>query len=51
VFGSVSLAKVAEAQKMMSSSLIPAYESLRSKAQEMTALRDSAFCDALAQAL
>jgi len=50
-FGSVSLAKVAEAQKMMSSSLIPAYESLRSKAQEMTALRDTAFCDALAQAL
>ncbi|HEY6351528.1 MAG TPA: hypothetical protein VI636_19160 [Candidatus Angelobacter sp.] len=50
-FGSLSLAKVAEAQKMMSSSLIPAYESLRSKAQDITSLRDTAFRDALAQAL
>ncbi|HEY6252708.1 MAG TPA: hypothetical protein VI685_22355 [Candidatus Angelobacter sp.] len=49
--GTIPLAKVSDAQKMMSSSLIPAYESLRSKAQEMTALRDTAFRDALTQAL
>lgn len=49
--GAIPLVKIAEAQKMMSSSLIPAYESLRSKAQEMTALRDTAFRDALTQAL
>lgn len=49
--GSLPLAKVAEAQKMMSSSLIPAYESLRSKARDITALRDTTFRDALAQAL
>jgi len=47
----VPLAKVAEAQKMMSSGLIPAYESLRAKAQEMTTLRDTAFREALTQAL
>lgn len=49
--GSVSLGKVAEAQKMMSSSLVPAYESLRSKAQDMTSLRDTAFREALSQSL
>ena len=49
--GAISLAKVGDAQKMMSSSLIPAYEFLRLKAQEMTALRDTAFRDALSQAL
>ena len=48
---SVPLARVAEAQKMMSSSLIPAYESLRAKAEDMTTLRDTAFREALTQAL
>jgi len=49
--GATPLAKIAEAQKMMSSSLIPAYETLRSKAQEMTTLRDTAFRDVLSHAL
>lgn len=48
---SVPLAKLAKAQKMMSSSLIPAYESLRAKAQDMTTLRDTDFHEALTQAL
>lgn len=48
---SVPLAKLAKAQKMMSSSLIPAYESLRAKAQDMTTLRDTDFREALTQAL
>lgn len=49
--GAISVKRVADAQKMMSSSLIPAYESLRLKAQEITILRDTAFRDALTQAL
>jgi hypothetical protein len=48
---SVSLAKVSEVQKLMSSSLIPAYQALRSKAEELTTLRDSALHDALMQGL
>lgn len=48
---SVPLARVAEAQKMMSSSLIPAYESLRAKAHNMTTLRDTTFREAISQAL
>jgi len=47
-FGS---AKVSEVQKLMSSSLIPAYESLRVKAGELTTLRDSSFREALARSL
>ena len=50
-FGSISLARVSEVHKMMSSGLIPAYRSLRSKAEELTTLRDTAFRDALAQNL
>ena len=49
--GAISMKRLADAQKMMSSSLIPAYESLRLKAQEITTLRDTAFRDALSQAL
>jgi len=44
-------AKISEVQKMMSSSLIPAYQSLRSKATEFTTLRDSNFREALARSL
>ena len=47
----LGLKKISDVQKMMSSSLIPAYQSLRSKAQELTTLRDSAFRDALARSL
>ncbi len=47
----ISQAKVAEIYKIMSGHLIPAYESLRTKAEELTAIRDSAFLDALAQSL
>jgi len=43
--------KVSEVQKMMSSSLVPAYESLRSKARELTSLRDSGYREALARSL
>lgn len=46
-----SMAKAAEAQENMSAKLIPAYETLRSKAQDMTSLRDTAFREALIQAL
>ena len=49
--GTIPVAKLADAQKMMSSNLIPAYESLRAKAQEITTLRDTAFREALTQAL
>lgn len=49
--GAIPLKKVADVQKMMSASLIPAYESLRAKAQEITTLRDTAFREALTQAL
>jgi len=44
-------AKISEAQKMMSSSLIPAYQSLRSKAAELTTLRDTSVQDALVRSL
>src|SRR5215471_19065634 len=44
-------AGISEVQKLMSSSLIPAYESLRAKAGELTTLRDTAFRDALARSL
>ena len=50
-FGSVSLTRVSEVHKLMSSGLIPAYQSLRSKAEELTTLRDTAFREALAQNL
>ena len=50
-FRSMSLAKVSQIQKMMGSSLIPAYQALRSKAEELTALRYTSFHDALIQSL
>jgi hypothetical protein len=43
--------KISDVQKMMSASLIPAYQSLRSKAQELTTLRDTGLQDALARSL
>jgi len=51
VFRSMSLAKVSQVQKMMCSNLIPAYNALRSKAEDLTMLRDRAFHDALLQSL
>ena len=47
----VGFTGISEVQRAMSSSLIPAYESLRSKAEELTTLRDTAFRDALARSL
>ena len=46
-----SLAKISELHNVLSSSLIPAYESLRNKADSLTTLRDTGFRDALAQNL
>jgi hypothetical protein len=51
LFGSVSLTKVSDFHKLTSASLVPAYEALRSKADELTTLRNSGFRDALAQSL
>lgn len=48
---SLSLAKVAQVQKLMSSVLVPAYELLRTKAHDLTSLRDTSFRDALVQSL
>jgi hypothetical protein len=47
----VSLPKVSDIHALMSSSLIPAYEALRAKAESLTALRDSCFREALVQSL
>lgn len=47
----IGFTRIGEVQKIMSSSLIPAYESLRAKAEELTTLRDTAFRDALARSL
>src|SRR5258708_3629039 len=43
----VSLPKISDIRELMSSSLIPAYESLRARAEGLTSLKDSAFRDAL----
>lgn len=48
---SLSQARVAEVQRLMSANLIPAYQVLRTRAGEMISLRDSAFREALVQAL
>jgi hypothetical protein len=47
----VSLPKISDIRELMSSSLIPAYEALRTKAESLTALRDSRFREALVQSL
>ncbi len=47
----VSLPKISDVRELMSSSLIPAYESLKAKAEELTSLRDTNFRDALVQSL
>jgi len=49
--GSIATANIAEVQKLMFTSLIPAYDALRSKAEVLTTLRDNAFHDALVQSL
>lgn len=47
----LSQARISEVQRLMSANLIPAYQMLRLKAGEMISLRDSAFHEALVQAL
>jgi hypothetical protein len=47
----VSLPKVSDVRELMSRSLIPAYEALRSKAESLTTLRDSYFREGLVQSL
>jgi hypothetical protein len=49
--GAISAAKIFEVQKLMSANLIPAYDALRSKAEELTSLRDHTFHDALVRSL
>jgi hypothetical protein len=51
LFRTISLAKVSDFHKLTASSLVPAYEALRTKADGMTALRNSVFRDALAESL
>ncbi len=47
----VSLPRVSDIRELMSASLIPAYESLRAKAEGLTSLKDSDFREALAHSL
>jgi hypothetical protein len=47
----LSLPKVSDIRELMSSSLIPAYEQLRNKAESLTTLRDTDFREALVQSL
>ena len=47
----VSLPKVSDIRELMSSSLIPAYEALRAKAEGLTSIKDSGFREALVQSL
>jgi hypothetical protein len=49
VLRSMSFARIAKLQKMMSASLVPAYQALRSKAEEITMLRASGVHEALSQ--
>jgi hypothetical protein len=54
IFGVLPLAgpmRVAEFQKLVSSSVIPAYEVFKAKATGLTALTGSAYRDALVQSL
>jgi hypothetical protein len=48
---SLSLAKIPQLQKLMSSHLIPAYQALRSKADELTNLRHARLHEMLVQSL
>jgi hypothetical protein len=47
----VSLPKVSDIRELMSSSLIPAYEALKARAEGLTSLKDSDFREALVQSL
>jgi len=47
----VSLPKVSDVRELMSSSLIPAYELLRNKAESLTTLKDTGFREALVRSL
>ncbi|HEV2962389.1 MAG TPA: hypothetical protein VG649_11230 [Candidatus Angelobacter sp.] len=47
----VSLPKVSDIHDLMSSSLIPAYQALRAKAEGLTSLKDSDFREALVHSL
>ena len=47
----VSLPRISDIRDLMSSSLIPAYQALRTKAESLTSLRDSGFRDVLVQSL
>jgi hypothetical protein len=47
----VSLPKISDVRELMSSSLIPAYELLRNKAESLTTLKDTGFREALIRSL
>jgi hypothetical protein len=47
----VSLPRISDIRELMSSSLIPAYEALRTKAESLTILKDTDFREALVQSL
>jgi hypothetical protein len=51
LFGTLFLAKVSDFQKLTATSLLPAYETLRTKAEELTTLRNTGFRDTLIQSL
>lgn len=51
LFGSLSLSRVSHFQKVTANSLVPAYEALRSKAEELTMVRNTGFREALNQSL
>lgn len=51
ILRSFSVAKISKVQELMSTSLIPAYQALRSKAEEVTTLRNSRLHEALIQSL
>lgn len=51
LFGSLSLSRVSHFQNVTANSLVPAYEALRSKAEELTMLRNTGFREALNQSL
>jgi hypothetical protein len=51
LFGSLSLKKVSNFQKVTATNLVPAYEALRTKAGELTSLRNAGFREALVQSL
>lgn len=47
----LSLPKISDIRELMSSSLIPAYELLRNKAESLTTLKDTGFREALVRSL